>query len=210
MPKSTFFNLPEDKRQKIIEAAVDEFSEHPYKEASVNRIVEKAGIAKGSFYQYFEDKKDLYKYIIEISAQQKLMYMQHIMKDFEKLNIFQLIRELYIAGIKYAKDNPKPFSIGVRFLKEKDSELFDEIMEDSRKKSGDFFKHLLIKGIEKGEVDPAIDVDLVSMLITSLSIDISEYYLKTREGEDLMGIYNLVDRMLYIIENGIKAKGKGD
>lgn len=210
MPKSTFFNLPEDKRNKIIEAAIDEFAENSYRQASINRIVEKAGIAKGSFYQYFEDKKDLYKFIIEVSAQQKLMYMQHIMKDFEKMNIFQLIRELYIAGIKYAKNNPKPFSIGVRFLKERDNELFDEIMEDSRKKSNDFFKYLLLKGIEKGEVDPAVDVDLVSMLITSLSIDISEYYLKTKEDEDIMGIYEIVDKMLYIIENGIKAKRKGD
>jgi AcrR family transcriptional regulator len=199
-----------DKRNKIIKAAIDEFSEHPYRQASVNRIVEKSGIAKGSFYQYFKDKKDLYKFIIKISSEQKLEYLQHILKDMEKLNFFQLIRELYIAGIQFAKENPELFSIGARFIKEKDNELFDEIMEDSREKSQEFLKYILIKGMEKGEVDSAVDADLVAMLITSLSINISEYYMKTREGEDLMGIYEIVDKMLYIIENGIKAKKKED
>ncbi len=53
MPQATFFNLPEEKRQKILECALDEFAAHDYDSASVSKIVAKAGIAKGSLYQYF-------------------------------------------------------------------------------------------------------------------------------------------------------------
>ena len=60
MPKETFFNLPEVKRGAILDAALEEFAAYPYDQASVNRIVARAGIPKGSFYQYFENKKDLY------------------------------------------------------------------------------------------------------------------------------------------------------
>ncbi|MBK7920673.1 MAG: TetR/AcrR family transcriptional regulator [Chloroflexi bacterium] len=57
MPKDTFFNLPEDKRALICKVAVAEFAKHRFDKASINRIVAQSGIAKGSFYQYFEDKR---------------------------------------------------------------------------------------------------------------------------------------------------------
>jgi AcrR family transcriptional regulator len=64
MPKPTFLNLPDDKRERITELALDEFSTHPYRQASLSRIVARAGIAKGSMYQYFENKLDLYRWLV--------------------------------------------------------------------------------------------------------------------------------------------------
>ncbi|NLY51524.1 MAG: TetR/AcrR family transcriptional regulator, partial [Firmicutes bacterium] len=75
MPKDTFFNLPEDKRQRIIDAAIDEFAHRSFHDARITAIVDAAGIAKGSFYQYFEDKKDLFKYIIGLIAERKIEYI---------------------------------------------------------------------------------------------------------------------------------------
>ena len=63
MPKETFLNLKEDKKQRILEAGLREVSMHGYDKASVTRIVKGAGIATGSFYQYFEDMDDLFIYI---------------------------------------------------------------------------------------------------------------------------------------------------
>ncbi len=64
MPKPTFLNLPDEKRNRITELALDEFSTHPYRQASLSRIVSRAGIAKGSMYQYFENKLDLYQWLV--------------------------------------------------------------------------------------------------------------------------------------------------
>jgi len=61
VPKETFFNLDEKKRQHIMEVVIDEFAAHEYKSASISKICQVAGIAKGSFYQYFQNKKDLYR-----------------------------------------------------------------------------------------------------------------------------------------------------
>lgn len=65
MPKSTFFNLDDDKRRKIVAAAKAEFLDNPLRKARVSNIVTEAGIPRGSFYQYFEDLDDLYYYIVE-------------------------------------------------------------------------------------------------------------------------------------------------
>lgn len=65
MPTQRFYNLTESKKNTIIRAAKHEFSRALYSEASINKIIQEAGISRGSFYTYFEDKEDLLKYIME-------------------------------------------------------------------------------------------------------------------------------------------------
>ena len=60
MPRSRFDKLPEEKRERILEAAAKEFVAHGYEGASMNRMLAKAGISKGAAYYYFDDKADLY------------------------------------------------------------------------------------------------------------------------------------------------------
>lgn len=65
MPTSTFFRLPEEKRQRLLDAAWEEFSRTSFPEASINQIIHNARIPRGSFYQYFEDKKELFWYLLD-------------------------------------------------------------------------------------------------------------------------------------------------
>ena len=65
MVYQTFFNLPEEKRQRIVDSAIDEFISRPYEKTSINRIVAAARIPKGSFYQYLDSKDDLYAYCVK-------------------------------------------------------------------------------------------------------------------------------------------------
>lgn len=64
MPTSTFFNLPPPKRERLLRAAVAEFAQKPFDEVSINRVIQAAKIPRGSFYQYFTDKADLFHYIL--------------------------------------------------------------------------------------------------------------------------------------------------
>lgn len=65
MPTTTFYNLPEEKRERLLAAARAEFARTSYGEASVNRIIRAAGIPRGSFYMYFTDKGELFRYLME-------------------------------------------------------------------------------------------------------------------------------------------------
>lgn len=60
----TFLRLPEEKRTRFLDAAWEEFTRVSFAEASINRIVHRAGIPRGSFYQYFTDKRDLFGYLL--------------------------------------------------------------------------------------------------------------------------------------------------
>lgn len=67
MPKDTFFHLDDEKRKKIMKAAKEEFTQNELHKSRVSNIIKKAGIPRGSFYQYFEDLTDLYYYVINDS-----------------------------------------------------------------------------------------------------------------------------------------------
>lgn len=69
--KGNLLQPDEEKRQRIFQAAVSEFASHKFSEASLNRIVKAAKIPWGSFYQYFEDKEDLYLYVIKEMSKYK-------------------------------------------------------------------------------------------------------------------------------------------
>ncbi|MFT4163995.1 MAG: TetR/AcrR family transcriptional regulator [Microlunatus sp.] len=51
-------------------AAVDEFAAHGFHDASLNRVIEAAGISKGSLYYYFDGKDDLYVHTVRTELEQ--------------------------------------------------------------------------------------------------------------------------------------------
>ena len=65
MIKSTFYNLPDSKRERVIRAIMQEFSSAESDKVSINRIIKRANISRGSFYQYFDDKVDLVEVLIK-------------------------------------------------------------------------------------------------------------------------------------------------
>ena len=65
MCTETFLRLPEEKRTRFLNAAWEEFTAARFSDVSINQIVRRAGIPRGSFYQYFTSKDDLLAYLLE-------------------------------------------------------------------------------------------------------------------------------------------------
>jgi AcrR family transcriptional regulator len=68
MPTATFHALAPDRRERLVREAIVEFSDRTYTEASLSQIGRRARIPKGSLYQYFEDKLDLYRWLLTEEA----------------------------------------------------------------------------------------------------------------------------------------------
>lgn len=64
MVSPRFANLPPEQQHRIASAALAEFATHGFNDASLNRVIEAAGISKGSLYYYFDGKEDLYAYVV--------------------------------------------------------------------------------------------------------------------------------------------------
>jgi AcrR family transcriptional regulator len=72
MARNRFNNLEPERREEILAAAGHEFAERGYGAASLARIIEKAGISKGSLYYYFNDKEDLFTTAGQVAVERLL------------------------------------------------------------------------------------------------------------------------------------------
>lgn len=78
MPKSTFNNLSQEKQANVEAILLDTFYDRHISQVKVSEIVEKMGMARGSFYKYFEDLEDAHTFLIRKSSG---IVHQDIMKD---------------------------------------------------------------------------------------------------------------------------------
>ena len=205
MPKDTFFNLPEEKREQVFRAAVDEFAAHPFEQASINRIVRRAGIAKGSFYQYFGDKKDLFVYLLKRVGEERMIYLRPAMENADQRSFFGLLRSLYLAGIRFAVEHPRYAEISRKLLSSRGTPVFGEVMRRSTVMAQELFEDLLQKAIQRGEVRENIDTKLLAYLIPGASVLIVEYYLENVSPEYDEGMMTIVDQFIDLLRSGIAA-----
>lgn len=66
MPLARYKNLAAERKEAILRAAAHEFADKGYERASLNRMIKDAGLSKGSFYYYFEDKADLFVTVLRV------------------------------------------------------------------------------------------------------------------------------------------------
>ena len=94
MPSRTFLNLKEEKKERIEQALIHEFGKGSFEQASITNIINEAKIPRGSFYQYFVDKKDAVQYLIEkfITIDHEKMY-QSLLES--KGDIFETALKVY-------------------------------------------------------------------------------------------------------------------
>lgn len=103
MPKQTFFNLPEHKKLRLIEAAEKEFIRVPLHEASIANIIKTAEISRGSFYQYFDDKDDLYEYLLEEKLKELKNFFISCLEKYQG-DLIEATTVMYNAFLKSLSD----------------------------------------------------------------------------------------------------------
>jgi AcrR family transcriptional regulator len=203
MPKDTFFNLPEEKRTLISKVAVEEFAEYSFEQASINRIVANAGIAKGSFYQYFEDKKDLFLYLVQVAGEKKLKYFSPLLSKPNKHEFFALIREIYILGIQFAVEHPEYAAISKMVFENKNDPIYEAVMDTNLPTAYELFETLLKNAIAKGEVRADIDTKMFAYMITSMNTIVIEYYVEHLAQTYDEKMMETIDKFLDFLKNGI-------
>ena len=140
MPKETFHNLPEDKRQLIEKVSISEFATSGYDKASITRIVDRCQIAKGSFYQYFENKLDLYLYMLKLISDLKMEYLEKLQIKLVDVDFFEYMRSLFYGGFKFARSYPRISKIAALLMKSENEELRHSVIEENQQLAIDFYK----------------------------------------------------------------------
>ena len=137
---SQFYSLESEKQERIINAALKEFARNGYARASTNEIIKQAGISKGSLFNYFNNKKELYLFLLNYVAK----VIEHIYAevDWNEPDFFARMRQLGLEKFKIYKKLPHAFN----FLKAVSHEDAADVKPAISKLKQD----LIASGLEKG------------------------------------------------------------
>lgn len=204
MPKETFKQLPLEKKERILKAAAGIFAERGFAGTDVAQIAARAGVAKGSLYNYFESKEDLYLHVCRdgIERSRDAVYRE-ILPDWD---IFRQIEHIFRRGVSFVLSHPEYIRLYLNVSSAGMERFADNLTLEVEKHTADYLKDLIRIGIGRGAVRQDLDVNLAAFLINSLyvvfvvSLISQHFQIRMKEYLDIEGELN--ERT---IEGGLKA-----
>jgi AcrR family transcriptional regulator len=189
---------------------VDEFADYGLENASTNRIVENSGISKGSFYQYFEDKEDVFTYLLSVIEREKMEYFKGKHPPSSNLDTFEYFRWMIKTGMEFNSAYPRMTQAITRVLLG-EGLYYGKNFGDIRQKTTQALSTMIQQAIEHGEVDPSVDVELAVMVMDTWSNAIGTYILNEgMKQKDMLKwvrspkTQEMIDKLLYVMEYGLR------
>lgn len=216
MPKQTFLNLTEEKKKRFIEAALEEFAHKEYQSASITAIVKKLEIAKGSVYQYFEDKLDLWLYLKQHAEQVKLGYIKSVKRE-DYPGFWPYYRAMYENGIHYDLENPLCSLFLYRIGFKESSPQVLPYLHSWQAQANSMFLTLIKSEQESGAFNKELSPDIAAHFMTTMSMSIAQlmqnrhrvnFEENIKQGKPLFGqnkkeLLKAVDELILLLEKAL-------
>jgi AcrR family transcriptional regulator len=157
-----FLKLPDEKRLKIINAALKVFSNTSYKKAATDDIVKYAGISKGSLFHYFQNKENLYLYLYDYVI--SILLMEFYDKiDLKVTDIFERFYQIMLIKLDLSKRYPDLFNFILNVTY--DQNELKSVLEIKEKQLIEKNMNILLKDIDKSKFRNDIDPDMAIKMI---------------------------------------------
>ena len=127
--KKTFDHLSQEKKNRVIGAAITEFGLHGYEKGSTDRIIKLAGISKGGLYEYISSKEELYLFILDYVYTQLYSRIEEGARERGPLPS-DLMERMHLAAemaISYYVENPEAVGLIVKAAQIYDGPLVDRV-----------------------------------------------------------------------------------
>lgn len=132
---NTFRRLKPARQEEILHVAYKEFALNGYTNASLSEIIKQVGLAKGSFYRYFNSKRDLFAYLLNDATQRRLSTLNKLIDDPD-VDIFELIRKNFMAKTRFEIEHPTIGGFLFRTMLERDKNEVSDLIKG-------FFRQLM-------------------------------------------------------------------
>jgi len=167
MPTVTWARVDPARRAAVIEAAEDEFGAHGFSRGSLNVIARRAGVAKGSLFQYFADKRDLYAFITDIASQRVRRYVEDLIRDLDPSRpFFEFLTDLLDGWVTYYAEHPRERALHAAVSLEVDTEARISVRNVSNRHYLDVLRPLVHGAQIRGDLRADSDTDaLLSLLL---------------------------------------------
>jgi AcrR family transcriptional regulator len=167
MPTVTWARVDPARRAAVIEAAEAEFGVHGFSGGSLNVIARRAGVAKGSLFQYFADKRDLYAFIADIASQRVRAYMEDRIRELDPSRpFFDFLTDWLDAWVAYFADHPHERALHAAATLEVDTEARVSVQNVIHRHYLEVLRPLVRDARARGDLRADSDIDaLLSLLM---------------------------------------------
>lgn len=211
--KDTFDNTTQDRREKVLEVAIEEFAAKGYSATSINDISRKANISIGSMYSYFASKEDLFLTIVNNAY----YIMEKILKDVaqESSDIFDCIKKMLVASRTFADEYSLLNQIYLDLTTQALSQMSVRLSNKLEMITPDLLGNMLKQAKEQGVVREDIDEKVVAFTIDNILMMYqfsfsSDYYrerMKIYIGEEKSENMDVVeDQIMKFIRTALEKK----
>jgi AcrR family transcriptional regulator len=163
-----FQSLQAEKRDRVLQAALQEFAANGYRKASMNSIVKKACISKGSLFWYFRSKDSLFGALVDSAVDQVKDSMRRVRTETSGMLFFPRLEMFIKVGIRFIDDHPLLARIYFHLLQSGEAPFSKERIFQLRSLGATFFSDLIEEGMRGGELRPDIRVEQVAFLMNSM------------------------------------------
>jgi len=170
MPTDVWRNLRPDRRERVLTAAMAEFGARGFSAGSLNVIAREAGVAKGSLFQYFEDKLDLFVAVCAEVTSRIRGHMEATMTEVllanPSLPFFEFLARTADEWIAYFADHPLERGVTAATNFELDPVARQTVRQVAQEHYLDVFRPLVAEGVRRGELrDDRADIDALLALL---------------------------------------------
>lgn len=170
MPKPTWDNLDERRRRRVLQAAMAEFGAHGYSGGSLNVIAREAGVAKGSLFQYFEDKFDFFAHVAEYTSLEIYAAMApYLVPAPDGMPFVEHLGDLVDVWMDYMAAHPLERGVTAATTMELDPEIRRAVRDPVHRLYAQGLRPLLESAVAAGDLRPDADIEaLISMFVLLL------------------------------------------
>jgi AcrR family transcriptional regulator len=165
-PHPRFSRLDPERRRGVLQAAAGEFAAHGYEGASLNRILEGAGVSKGSFYYYFEDKADLFAAVVDEATEFLLPPEPLDLSTLTQDSFWPRLEQLFFEMAERCLDAPWLATAGRLFYHPPAAEL-EPVVRVRLEQARGYLATLVERGRELGAVRDDLPVSLLVAQVTA-------------------------------------------
>ena len=173
-----FEQLPEEKQARIVNASISEFAEKDYETASMNTVVNQAGISKGSLFNYFKTKSVLYDHIYQLALGEVKLYLRDVRDETIDLSFENRLSKVVDSGVLFITEHPRLARIYFRLVYSGDSPNRKKIVNELQDMSDDYLGNIIQDAMDRNELNPNLDKSQsVFFLDAVLNRFLKEYHL---------------------------------
>ncbi|GAA1661152.1 TetR/AcrR family transcriptional regulator [Fodinicola feengrottensis] len=169
MPTTTWDNLPAERRERVVVAAMREFGRCGYSGGSLTVVAREAGVAKGSLFQYFPDKLDFFSYVAEYTSIRVRNQMTRWLAALDpERPFFEFMLELMLAWMRYYDEHPLERGVTAATNLELDPQVRVAVREPVNRIYVAALHPFADRARERGELHPEADLDAFVALLVIL------------------------------------------